>query len=106
MNIESTCTQSCLVTASHILPDPGHRSALWLMIGLTRMWSGCSTFLTILLSLVTRRMEIAKIAAAVWFWVGRKATETDRFGCDCEPQRQGAYMEGSHPATHRPLWTL
>ena len=28
---------SCLVTASHISPDPGRRSALWLMIGLARM---------------------------------------------------------------------
>ena len=37
MSIESTCTPSCLVTASHISPDPGRRSALWLMIGLARM---------------------------------------------------------------------
>ena len=28
---------SCLVTASHISPDPDRRSALWLMIGLARM---------------------------------------------------------------------
>jgi riboflavin biosynthesis pyrimidine reductase len=31
---------SCLVTASHISPGPGRRFALWLMIGLARMWSG------------------------------------------------------------------
>ena len=28
---------ACLVTASHISPGPGRRSALWLMIGLARM---------------------------------------------------------------------
>ena len=33
----STCTPSCLVTASHTSSDPGRRSALWLMIGLARM---------------------------------------------------------------------
>ena len=37
MSIESTCTPSCLVTASHISPGPGRRSALSLMIGLARM---------------------------------------------------------------------
>ena len=30
-------TTSCLVTASHISPDPGRRSGLSLMIGLARM---------------------------------------------------------------------
>jgi hypothetical protein len=45
MSIESTCTPSCLVTGSHISPGPGRRSALSLMIGLARMWSGWPTFL-------------------------------------------------------------
>ena len=35
--IESTCTPSCLVTASHISPGPGRRSVLWRMIGSARM---------------------------------------------------------------------
>ena len=35
--IESTCTPSCLVTASPISPGPGRGSALWRMIGLARM---------------------------------------------------------------------
>src|SRR5436309_6298371 len=60
MSIESTCTLSCLVTASHISPGPGRRSALCLMIGLARMWSGWPTFL---LDLATSRMELAAISA-------------------------------------------
>ena len=36
-SIGSTCTPSCLVTASHISPGPGRRSASWLMIGWAKM---------------------------------------------------------------------
>src|SRR5688572_25076882 len=45
MSIESTCTPSCLVTASHISPGPGRRSALWLATGLVRTCSGWPTCL-------------------------------------------------------------
>jgi dihydrofolate reductase len=37
IDIESTCTPSCLVTASHISPGPGRRSASRPMIGSARM---------------------------------------------------------------------
>src|SRR5262245_59860480 len=56
MSIESTCTPSCLVTANHISPDPGGRSAFWAMSGLVKMGSGWHTCL---LSLATRRIEEA-----------------------------------------------
>src|SRR4030095_10864292 len=62
MSIESTCTPSCLVTANHISPDPGRRSALWPLTGLARMVSGWPTFL---LSLATRRIEVAAEACKV-----------------------------------------
>ena len=37
VRIESICTPSCSVTASHISPGPGRRSVLWLMIASARM---------------------------------------------------------------------
>src|SRR5262245_33381642 len=44
MSIDCTSTPSCLVAASHSLPAPGRRSALWPTILSARTRSGCRTF--------------------------------------------------------------